>query len=96
MRRDADELVWASHRIHLVFDLPSDYAHGGIQSVRGMLMKTDQTARGAPMMGTAVKVKSGYFLIGLSAIEAEARHNVMGVMAPYRSVGETDTSGEDR
>ncbi len=77
MWRDTDKLVWASHTIHLVFELPANYPHGGIQSVPGMLMKTDQYARGVPVAGTAVKVKSGHFLIGLSAVEAEIPHNMM-------------------
>jgi hypothetical protein len=76
MWRDTDKLVWASHTIHLVFSLPPAYAHGGIQSVPGMLMKTDQYARGVPVAGTAVKVKGGQFLIGLSAVEAERQRNL--------------------
>ncbi len=76
MRRDTEKLVWASHTIHLIFELPPDYAHGSIQSVPGMLMKADQYARGVPVIGTAVKVKSGHFLIGLSAVEAETQRNL--------------------
>jgi hypothetical protein len=77
MQRDTEKLVWASHTIHLVFDLPPDYQHGSIRSVPGMLMKNAQNARGEPLIGTDVKVKSGHFIIGLSMVDAEIRRNVM-------------------
>ena len=77
MRRNPEKLIWSSHTIELVFDLPANFPHGAVQSVPGMLMKTNQNARGEPLIGTPIKVKSGYFVVGLSAVEAERRRNVM-------------------
>jgi hypothetical protein len=77
MRRDPETLIWASHTVELIFDLPRDHAHGGVQSVPGMLMKNNQYARGEPIIGTPVKVKGGHFVIGLSAVEAERDRNLM-------------------
>src|SRR5579871_6251918 len=77
MRRNADKKLPATHTVELKFELPPHYQHGEIQSVPGILAKTDETARGMPIAGLAVKVKSGYFLIGLSAVETESQRNVM-------------------
>jgi hypothetical protein len=76
MQRSVEKLIWASHTVHVIFDLAPDSPHGGIQNVPGMLMKPNQYARGVPIIGTAVKVKRGYFLLGLSAVDAERQRNL--------------------
>lgn len=65
-RRNADASLPASHVIELRFNLPADFSGGGVGSVPGMLMKTAERARGAPLMGLSVKVTDGFFMIGLS------------------------------
>jgi hypothetical protein len=39
-------------------------------------MKQAELTRGVPLAGLAVKVTSGFFLVGLSAIEHEMQHNI--------------------
>jgi hypothetical protein len=39
-------------------------------------MKQSEQARGVPLAGLAVKVTNGYFLIGLSAVEADQQRNL--------------------
>jgi hypothetical protein len=39
-------------------------------------MKQAEQARGTPLSGLAVKVTNGFFLIGLSAVDTDVRHNV--------------------
>jgi hypothetical protein len=59
-----------------VFTLPSDFPGGGIANVPGVLMKASEQARGTPLAGLAVKVTNGFFLIGLSAVDADMQRNV--------------------
>lgn len=76
MRRNSDKSLPASHTIEMQFELPDNYQHGEIQSVPGMLVKAGEQVRGTPIAGLSIKVKSGYFLIGLSAVEGENRRNI--------------------
>jgi hypothetical protein len=76
MRRNTDKSLPASHTVELQFELPDNYQHGGIQNVPGMLAKDAENTRGMPLAGLSVKVKSGYFMIGLSGIETESRRNI--------------------
>ena len=59
-----------------MFNLPADFPGGGISNVPGILMKQSEEARGTPLAGLAVKVTNGFFLIGLSAVDAEMQRNV--------------------
>jgi hypothetical protein len=76
LRRNTDQALPASHTIEIIFNLPSDFPFGGINNVPGILMKQAEQTRGAPLSGLAVKVTSGFFLIGLSAVDAEAKRNI--------------------
>jgi hypothetical protein len=44
-------------------------------NVPGILMKQSEQARGTELAGLAVKVMDGYFIIGLSADDADAQRN---------------------
>jgi hypothetical protein len=44
--------------------------------VPGILMKQAEQTRGVPLAGLAVKVTNGFFLIGLSAVEADRERNI--------------------
>jgi hypothetical protein len=59
-----------------MFNLPSDFPGGGIANVPGVLMKQAEEARGTPLAGLAVKVTNGFFLIGLSAVDADRQRNM--------------------
>jgi hypothetical protein len=59
-----------------MFNLPADFPGGGINNVPGVLMKQAEQARGTPLAGLAVKVTNGFFLIGLSAVDADKQRNL--------------------
>ena len=66
----------ASHTVEIMFNLPPDFAGGGIANVPGILMKQSEQTRGVPLAGLAVKVMTGFFLIGLSSTEADMQRNI--------------------
>ena len=76
LRRNTDQALPASHTIEIMFNLPSDFPGGGIANVPGILMKDSEQARGVPLAGLAVKVTNGFFLIGLSAVDADVQRNI--------------------
>jgi hypothetical protein len=76
LQRNVDKTLPASHTVEIVFTLPPDFAHGGVQNVPGVLMKDSEQTRGMPLAGLAVKVTDGYFLIGLSATDSEMQRNI--------------------
>ena len=76
LRRNADASLPASHTIEILFNLPQDSPSGGVQNVPGVLMKQAEQTRGVPLAGLAVKVTPGFFLIGLSSLEADMQRNI--------------------
>jgi hypothetical protein len=76
LRRNTDQSLPASHTIEIVFNLPTDTPSGGVQNVPGVLMKQSESTRGVPLAGLAVKVTPGFFLIGLSSLEADMQRNI--------------------
>ncbi len=76
LRRNTDQALPASHTIEVTFNLPADFPFGGIANVPGILMKQAEQTRGAPLAGLAVKVTSGFFLVGLSAVESDMQRNL--------------------
>lgn len=75
IRRNVDATLPASHTIEVQFKLPENFPNAGVANVPGILMKTDEATRGAPVSGLSVRVTSGFFLIGLSNIENERAAN---------------------
>jgi hypothetical protein len=75
-RRNTDSSLPASHTAELTFVLPADFAGGGVSNVPGILMKSNEQARGTPLAGLAVKVTDGFFLVGLSNVEADRARNL--------------------
>jgi len=76
LQRNLDKAMPASHTVEVVFTLPSNFPHQGIQNVPGVLMKENEQTRGVPLSGLAVKVTDGYFLIGLSASDTDMQRNI--------------------
>jgi hypothetical protein len=76
IRRNTDKDLPASHTVSIVFTLPADFSHGGIQELRALLMKQSESTRGVALQGLSVKVTTGFFLIGLSATEADVARNI--------------------
>jgi hypothetical protein len=75
-RRNTDPSLPASHTAELTFILPPDFSGGGVGNVPGILMKSNEQARGTPLAGLAVKVTDGFFLVGLSNVDADRARNV--------------------
>ena len=75
-RRNTDASLPASHTAELTFILPPDFTGGGIGNVPGILMKSNEQARGTPLAGLAVKVTEGFFLVGLSNVDADRARNI--------------------
>jgi hypothetical protein len=75
-RRNTDSSLPASHTAELTFILPQDFAGGGVGNVPGILMKSNEQARGTPLAGLAVKVTDGFFLVGLSNVDADRARNL--------------------
>jgi uncharacterized caspase-like protein len=73
--RNSDPSLPASHTADLTFQLPQDFVGGDVSSLPGILMKTNETARGTPLAGMAVKVTTGTFLVGLSNVAADRARN---------------------
>jgi hypothetical protein len=76
IRRNTDKDLPASHTVSINFTLPADFSHGGIQEIRGLLMKQSESTRGVALAGLSVKVTTGFFLIGLSATEGDVQRNI--------------------
>jgi hypothetical protein len=75
-RRNTDSSLPASHTAELTFVLPQDFSGGGVANVPGILMKSNEQARGTPLAGLAVKVTDGFFLVGLSNVDADRQRNI--------------------
>jgi hypothetical protein len=75
-RRNTDTSLPASHTAELTFVLPPDFAGGGVANVPGILMKSNEQARGTPLSALAVKVTDGFFLVGLSNVDSERERNL--------------------
>jgi hypothetical protein len=75
IRRNTDASLPASHTVELTFVLPPDFGTT-IANVPGILMKSNEQTRGTPLAGLAVKVTDGFFLVGLSNVEADRARNL--------------------
>lgn len=75
-RRNTDSSLPASHTAELTFILPPDFSGGGVGNVPGILMKSNEQARGTPLSALAVKVTDGFFLVGLSNVDSERTRNL--------------------
>jgi TPR repeat/Tetratricopeptide repeat len=74
--RNHDSSVPASHLAELTFILPPDFSGGSVEKVPGILMKSNEQLREVPLAGIAVKVTDGFFLVGLSNVDADRNRNV--------------------
>jgi hypothetical protein len=76
LRRNDDRQLPASHTVEIMFTMPPDFPHGGIDKIPGIMMKQGETTRGVALNGVAVKVTNNYFLVGLSSVDADMVRNV--------------------
>ncbi|HEY8267211.1 MAG TPA: hypothetical protein VIG34_00940 [Xanthobacteraceae bacterium] len=75
IRRNPDANLPASHTIEIQFNTPND-PFGGVANMPGVRLKTSETAQGAPLAALVVRVTPGFFLVGLSAVDADREQNI--------------------
>jgi len=75
-RRNYDSALPASHTVELTFTPVPGYHGLNISNVPGMLMKTNEAARGTPFAGLAVKVTNNVFMVGFSDVAADRQRNL--------------------
>jgi hypothetical protein len=80
VRRNTDKGLPATHTVEIMFKLPADFRAGGITNVPGILMKQAERTRGVPLAGLAVKVTPGFYMIGLSNLDADKERNLQLLM----------------
>jgi hypothetical protein len=76
LRRNTDKSLPATYVVEINFKLPADFPFGGISTVPGILMKQGEQTRGVPLAGLSVKVTPGFYLIGLSNLDADKERNL--------------------
>ncbi|MBR0755061.1 hypothetical protein JQ604_22995 [Bradyrhizobium jicamae] len=75
-KRNRDTTLPASHVVDLTFVPAPGYQGLNIANVPGMLMKSNEAARGTPFASLAVKVTNNVFLIGFSNVEVDRQRNL--------------------
>lgn len=73
IRRNPEAASSASHYIYVRFS--GDDSFGGIAQVPFLRMKPNESAQGSPLVAIAHRVMPGFFLLGLSAIDADRDRN---------------------
>jgi hypothetical protein len=76
LRRNSDQSLPASHVFEITFKVPPSFPDVGVANVPGILMKDSEQSRGKPLNGLTVKVSDGFFMIGLSAVDADQQRNL--------------------
>jgi hypothetical protein len=67
--KNQDDSLPASHLMEFRFDNPDELPGGGISAFAGVVMKTQEEARGDPLRGATAKVQDNLFWQALSAQE---------------------------
>jgi hypothetical protein len=86
IRRNLDTSLPASHTIDVKFDLPANAKGGEIRDVAGIMLKPNEESAGQSLAASRVKVSKNLFLVGLSAVELDVKHNV-GILKDRPWVG---------
>jgi hypothetical protein len=76
IRRNLDPALPASHIIEINFSMPPNSDTGGVSDMIGVMMKPDEESPGQHLAGSRVKVRDGFFMLGLSALDVDVRHNM--------------------
>jgi hypothetical protein len=94
IRRNTDKTLPASHTIEMTFNLPADFSGGSIANVAAIVMKQSEEARGNKLVTRVAKVTNGFFLIGLSAVDADAQRDTQLLKdRPWFDIGIFYTNG---
>jgi hypothetical protein len=73
--RNTDATLPASHTVELMFGLLPNLT-SSVANVPGILMKSSEATAGTPLAGLVVKVTDGFFLAGLSNVDADRARNI--------------------
>ena len=73
IRRNFDPALPATHTMQI--DVAPGFTAGEIKQVMGLLMKTNEQAKGVPLAALSARVDDTQFLIGLSAVPSDASRN---------------------
>jgi hypothetical protein len=76
LRRNVDEELPASHIMEVKFNLPDDEIRNGVSTLKGIKMKSAESARGAALSGQIAKVTPKFFMVALSAAETDMKRNI--------------------
>jgi SAM domain (Sterile alpha motif) len=94
IRRNTDKTLPASYTIEMTFNLPADFSGGSIANVAAIVMKQSEEARGNKLVTRVAKVTNGFFLIGLSAVDADAQRDTQLLKdRPWFDIGIVYTNG---
>ena len=94
IRRNTDKTLPATHTIEMTFNLPADFSGGSIANVAAIVMKQSEEARGNKLVTRVAKVTNGFFLIGLSAVDADAQRDTQLLKdRPWFDIGIIYTNG---
>jgi hypothetical protein len=75
-RRNSDLELPASHIMEVKFNLPDDAIHSAVDTLKGVNMKTTESARGLALLAQIAKVTPKFFMVALSAADADMKRNV--------------------
>jgi hypothetical protein len=76
LRRNSDLELPASHIMEVKFNLPDDAIHSAVDTLKGVNMKTTESARGLALLAQIAKVTPKFFMVALSAADADMKRNV--------------------
>ena len=94
IRRNTDKTLPASHTIEMTFNLPADFSGGSIANVAAIVMKQSEEERGNKLVTRVAKVTNGFFLIGLSAVDADVQRDKQLLQdRPWFDIGIVYTNG---
>ena len=94
IRRNTDKTLPATHTIEMTFNLPADFSGGSIANVPAIVMKQSEEERGNKLVTRVAKVTNGFFLIGLSAVDADVQRDKQLLQdRPWFDIGILYTNG---
>lgn len=76
LKKNDDMTLPASHMLEMVFQLGADFPHSGIANVPGVLTKSNEAARGAPLAGLSARVTANRFFVALANTANERQINL--------------------
>jgi hypothetical protein len=76
LRRNIDTELPASHLMEVKFNWSDDAIHSGVDALKALRMKTDETAIGPELSAQIAKVTPKFFMVALSAVDVDMKRNI--------------------